>query len=186
MTTETFLRPDSLAVLRSLVGKKLRAYGTDLELDDGVGAFGAWLQLEEGWVSLEFVEEVVDFDSADGGFESVESLLTVHPPTELDPGGDAHELEGAITGIRRIQDRVQMIDKLSGEVTWDWWRDSGVRFTLDTGQELVIHCASTVQIEVVLRSGPAGTVEPAPLARGTYQEGEKRRYEYERREVDLG
>lgn len=186
MTTETFLRPDSMEVLRSLVGESLLAYGSDLELDDGVGAFGAWLQFEQSWVSLEFVEEVVDFDAVDGGFESVESVLTVHPLTGVDPGGDPHELAGTIAEIRRIQDRVVAVDKPAATVAWDWWRDSGLRFILDSGQELLIHCASTIRIEVVMRTGPAGTVEPDPVARGTYQSGEKRRYEYERREAALG
>ncbi|AGF71194.1 hypothetical protein [Corynebacterium halotolerans] len=185
MTTETFLEPGSLEVLRSLVGERLLAYGTDLELDDGVGAFGAWLQLESGWVSLEFVEEVVDFDAADAGFESVESVLTVHPLTWEFPGGDPQELEGTITEIVRVQDRVVAVEKPAETIAWDWWRDSGLRFLLDSGSELLIHCASTIRIEVVMRAGPAGTVEPEPIARGTHQSGEKRRYEHERREAPL-
>lgn len=182
MTTETFLSSDGLDTLRALIGEQLLAYGTDLELDDGIAAFGAWVRTAQGWVGLEFVEEVVDFDA---GFTSVESLLTVHPLTDVDPGGDAHELTGRIETIHRIQDRVTMINKRDDAVEWDWWRDSGVRITLDTGAELVLHCGSTIEIEVVMRTGPAGTVEPAPLATRSYQEGEKRRYTYERREVAL-
>ncbi len=185
MITETFLKPDDISRLKALIGEELLAYGTDLELDDGVGAFGAWLQFAPGWVNLEFVEEVVDFTTAGDSFESVESVLTVHPLTDLDPGGDAHELTGRITAITKIQDRVAAVDKLADALVWDWWRDSGLRFVLDTGQELLIHCASTIQIEVVMRTGPAGTVEPNPVPVRSYQEGEKRGYRHERREAPL-
>lgn len=182
MTTDTFLSPAGLDTLRSLIGERLLAYGSDLEIDEGVAAFGAWVRTTQGWVSLEFVEESIDFDA---GFTSIESLLTVHPLTAIDPGGDAHDLTGRIEAIHRIQDRVTMINKHDDAVEWDWWRDSGVRITLDTGEELVLHCGSTIEIEVVMRTGPAGTVEPAPLATRSYQEGEKRRYTYQRREIVL-
>lgn len=56
--TDTFLTDDSLDVLRGIIGAQLRSYGTDLELDDGVGAFGAWLDTDRGTVELEFVEQV--------------------------------------------------------------------------------------------------------------------------------
>lgn len=178
MTTETFLSPDSLDRLAGLVGQRLLAYGSDLELDDRVGAFGAWLQLEHGWVGLEFVEEVIDFP--DG--ERVESVLTVHPLTDVDPGGDPYPLAGTIARITRIQDRVAQINKLEATLDWEWWRDSGVRIELDSGQELLIHCASPVVIEVRMQEGPAGTLWPGRPGR-VYQEGEKRRYEYANREV---
>lgn len=184
MSTETFLSPDSLDQLKGLIGQEIVAYGTDLELDDGVGAFGAWLQCTQGWVSLEYVEEVVEFDSVDGNFENVESLLTVHPLTTTDPGGDPYELKGKIVEIIRIQDRVALIKKLENSVGWEWWRDSGLRFILDSGQELLIHCASPVVIEVKMQAGALGTLNPEVPGR-IYQEGEKRRYEYSNREIRL-
>ena len=180
MTTETFLSTESLSQLNDLVGRRLLAYGTDLELDEGVGAFGAWLQFEEGWVGVEFVEQVIGFPEG----ERVESVLTVHPLTGTDPGGDAHELAGTITQITRVQDRIAEINKLAEAVEWEWWRDSGLRFRLDTGQELLFHCASPVVVEVRMQAGPAGTVQPGSPGR-VYQEGERRRYEYSNREVPL-
>lgn len=180
MSTDTFLSPESLARLGQLTGQRLLAYGTDLELDDRVGAFGAWLQLEQGWVGLEFVEQVIDFPEG----ERVESVLTVHPLTDIDPGGDAYPLEGAIARITRIQDRIAQISKPDDTVDWEWWRDSGVRVTLDSGRELLIHCASPVVIEVRMQEGPAGGPQPAGPGR-VYQEGEKRRYEYGSREVPV-
>lgn len=178
MTTETFLSPESLGRLHDLIGQRLLAYGSDLEIDDRVGAFGAWLQLGQGWVGLEFVEEVLDFP--DG--ERVESVLTVHPLTDIDPGGEPYPLAGTITRITRIQDRVAQINKLEDTVDWEWWRDSGVRIGLDSGQELLIHCASPVVIEVRMQEGPAGSLQPGRPGR-VYQEEEKRRYEYAHREV---
>ncbi|MDO5513178.1 hypothetical protein [Corynebacterium sp.] len=173
--TDTFLTPASLEVLRGIIGAQLRTYGTDLELDDGIGAFGAWLDTDRGTVELEFVEQVVDFE--DG--ERVESVLEAR---EGVADGDPHALGGTITGIARIQDKVALIDKRSGEQEWEWWRDSGIRVSVDSGQELVIHCASPVTIEVAMRSGAQVQLPPPPRA---YQEGEKRRYEYERREVSV-
>ncbi|RSZ63808.1 hypothetical protein EAH68_06105 [Corynebacterium hylobatis] len=178
MTTETFLSPESLARLSELTGQQLLAYGSDLELDDRVGAFGAWLQFGQGWVGIEFVEQVIDFP--DG--ERVESVLTVHPLTGLDPGGDPYPLTGTIAAVVRIQDRVAQINKLEGTVDWEWWRDSGVRIVLDSGQELLLHCASPVVVEVRMQEGPAGTLQPGQPGR-VYQEGERRRYEYANREV---
>lgn len=180
MTTETFLAPEGLAQLGDLVGRQLLAYGTDLELDEGIGAFGVWLQFEQGWVTIEFVEQVIDFP--DG--ERVESVLTVHPLTGIDPGGDAYALTGRIVEITRIQDRIAQINKLAEAVEWEWWRDSGLRFRLDSGQELLIHCASPVVIEVKMQAGPTGTLRPDAPGR-VYQEGERRRYEYGNREVPL-
>lgn len=174
--TDTFLTADSLSALRGIIGAQLRAYGTDLELDDGVGAFGAWLDTDRGIVELEFVEQVVEF--ADG--ERVESVLEARDGVA---DGDPHALPGTITGITRIQDKVALINKLSGEQEWEWWRDSGIRVRLDSGQELVVHCASPVTIEVAMRVG-ADVELPRPPR--DFQEGEKRRYEYERREVELG
>lgn len=174
--TDTFLSDTSLDLLRGLVGAQLRTFGTDLEIDDRVGAFGAWLDTDRGVVELEFVEQVVDLQE---GGERVESVLEARPG-EAD--GDAHDLPGTITGIRRIQDRVALIDKLSGEQQWEWWRDSGIRVSLDTGGELVLHCASPVTIEVAMLTGSPVEL-PAPPQ--VYQEGERRRYEYGRREVEL-
>lgn len=173
--TDTFLTPTSRDVLRGLLGAQLRAYGTDLEIDDGVGAFGAWLDTDRGTVELEFVEQVIDF----GDGERVESVLEARPG-EAD--GEAHELPGTITAITRIQDRVALMDKVSGAQEWEWWRDSGVRVRLDSGQELVLHCLSPVTIEVAMRTGRNVTLPPPPRA---YQEGEKRRYDYGRREAEL-
>ncbi len=176
--TTTFLSDASLDILRGLIGAQLRAFGTDLEIDDGVGAFGAWLDTDRGVVELEFVEQVVDFTEQEGG-ERVESVLEARVG-EAD--GDAHELSGTITGISRIQDRVALIDKLSGAQQWEWWRDSGIRVSLDTGGELVLHCQSPVTVEVAMRTG-SPVVLPAPPR--DYQEGEKRRYDYTRREIAL-
>ena len=177
MTTETFLSPESLEVLRGLTGAQLRAYGTDLELDDGVGAFGAWLDTDRGAVELEFVEQVLDFPEG----ERVESVLEARPGGAE---GDSYELTGTITQITRIQDRIAEINKLAEAVAWEWWRDSGLRLSLDSGQELLIHCASPVVIEVRMQAGPAGTLRPGVPGR-VYQEGERRRYEYTNREVPL-
>lgn len=176
--TDTFLSDTSRDLLRGLIGAQLRTFGTDLEIDDGVGAFGAWLDTDRGTVELEFVEQVIDFTEQEGG-ERVESVLEARAG-EAD--GDAHDLPGTITGITRIQDRVALIDKLSGEQQWEWWRDSGIRVSLDTGEELVLHCPSPVTIGVAMRTG-APVVLPAPPR--DYQEGEKRRYDYTRREVAL-
>lgn len=176
--TDTFLSADSVTVLRGLIGAQLRAYGTDLELDEGVGAFGAWLDTDRGTVELEFVEQVVDFTEAEGG-QRVESVLEAR---EGVAEGDAHELPGTITAIARIQDKVALVDKLSGEQQWEWWRDSGIRVVLDTGTELVLHCTSPVTVEVAMLVGSPVTL-PAPPK--VYQEGEKRRYDYARREVAL-
>lgn len=180
MTTETFLTPVSLDRLGALVGQRLLAYGTDLELDEGVGAFGAWLQFEQGWVSLEFVEQVLDFPAG----ERVESVLAVHPLTDVDPGGDPYPLVGTITQVARIQDRIAQINKLEDAVEWEWWRESGIRLLLDSGRELLIHCPSPVVIEVRMQAGPAGSLRPGNPGR-VYQEGEKRRYEYANREVPV-
>ncbi|MDO5670218.1 MAG: hypothetical protein Q4G50_09460 [Corynebacterium sp.] len=173
--TDTFLNYPGLTVLRDLLGAQLRAFGTDLELDDQVGAFGAWLDTDRGVVELEFVEQVVDF--ADG--ERVESVLEARAGVA---DGEANDLVGTITGIDRIQDKVALINKLSGEQEWEWWRDSGIRVQLDTGQQLVIHCKSPVSIEVAMLTGPDVQLPTPPR---DYQEGEKRRYDYERREVAL-
>lgn len=173
--TDTFLTDDSLDVLRGTIGAQLRSYGTDLELDDGVGAFGAWLDTDRRTVELEFVEQVVDF--AEG--ERVESVLEARDGVA---DGDPHELAGTITGIARIQDKVALIDKLSGRQEWEWWRDSGLRITLDTGRELVLHCASPVTIQVAMLTGPNVALPRPPR---DFQEGEKRRYDYERREVAI-
>lgn len=180
MITETFLTPLSLDRLGALVGKKLLAYGTDLELDEGVGAFGVWLQFEQGWVSLEFVEQIIDFPEG----ERVESVLAVHPLSDVDPGGDPYPLVGTIAQVTRIQDGITQINKLEGAVEWEWWRESGVRILLDSGRELLIHCASPVVIEVRMQEGPAGALRPGSPGR-VYQEGEKRRYEYTNREVSV-
>lgn len=173
--TATFLDDASLTVLRGLIGAQLRTFGTDLELDERIGAFGAWLDTDRGTVELEFVEQVVDFE--DG--ERVESVLEAR---EGLADGDPHELAGTITGITRIQDKVALIDKLSGRQEWQWWRDSGVRVHLDTGEQLVIHCKSPVTIEVAMLTG-TDVVLPRPPR--DFQEGEKRRYDYERREVTI-
>lgn len=183
MTTQTFLDPDSLTVLQALVGQELHAYGSDLEIDEGLAAFGAWLQLENGWVDLEYVETVVDFTA---GFDNVESLLQARPLRADFPGGEVHPLKGRIQEIRRIQDQVSAIDKPTDQVAWDWWRDGGLRFILDTELELVIHRAATVEGEVRMRAGAAGTVAPDPLPKRSYQEHQGRRFEYSRREVPLG
>ncbi|GAB3690951.1 hypothetical protein [Corynebacterium nasicanis] len=173
--TTTFLNVTSLALLRELIGAHLRAYGTDIELDDGIGAFGAWLDTDRGTVELEFVEQVVEF--AEG--ERVESVLEARAGMA---DGDPHELPGTIIGITRIQDKVALINKLSGEQEWEWWRDSGIRVHLDTGAELVLHCKSPVTIEVAMLSG---TNVALPRPPRDFQEGEKRRYDYERRELTL-
>ncbi|HJD77995.1 MAG TPA: hypothetical protein K8V93_03170 [Corynebacterium pollutisoli] len=173
--TATFLDDASLTVLRGLIGAQLRTFGTDLELDERIGAFGAWLDTDRGTVELEFVEQVVDFE--DG--ERVESVLEAR---EGLADGDPHELAGTITGITRIQDKVALIDKLSGRQEWQWWRDSGVRVHLDTGEQLVIHCKSPVTIEVAMLTG---TDVALPRPPRDFQEGEKRRYDYERREVAI-
>lgn len=173
--TDTFLTTDSLDVLRRIIGARLRAYGTDLELDDGIAAFGAWLDTDRGAVEVEFVEQVVEF--ADG--ERVESVLEAR---EGVADGDPHELPGTITGVTRIQDKVALINKLSGEQEWEWWRDSGVRIQLDSGEELVLHCASPVTIEVAMLTGTDVALPKPPR---DFQEGEKRRYDYVRREVGL-
>jgi len=173
--TDTFLDDASLVVLRDLIGAQLHAFGTDLELDERVGAFGAWLDTDRGTVELEFVEQVVDFEDGD----RVESVLEARAG-EVD--GDAYDLAGTITGIDRIQDRVALIDKLSGQQQWEWWRDSGLRITLDTGEQLVIHCKSPVTIEVAMLTGRDVQLPTPPR---DYQEGEKRRYDYGRREVAL-
>lgn len=182
MTTETFLTAASLDSLRALIGQQFRAYGSDLEIDEGVAAFDVWLDLAEGWVWLSYEETVVDFDA---GFENVESLLRVHPQGGDFPGGDLHELTGGITEIHRIQDKIIAVDKLVDAVAWDWWRDSGLRFTLDNGQDLIIHRAATVNGEVRMRTGATGLVKPDPLPKRPFQEGQKRRYEFARREVIL-
>ncbi|MGP6174047.1 hypothetical protein [Corynebacterium sp. A21] len=181
MTTETFLTPVSLEVLKSLIGQELKAYGSDLEIDEGLAAFDVWLDLEQGWVQLAYEETVVDF----GDFENVESLLRVHPQGSAFPGGELHELGGRITTISRIQDKIIAVDKLIDAVSWDWWRDSGLRFTLDNGQDLIIHRAATVNGEVRMRTGQAGSTEPDPIPKRPFQEGQKRRYQFERREVAL-
>lgn len=173
--TATFLDDASLPVLRGLIGAQLRTFGTDLELDERIGAFGAWLDTDRGTVELEFVEQVVDFE--DG--ERVESVLEAR---EGLADGDPHELAGTITGITRIQDKVALIDKFSGRQEWQWWRDSGVRVHLDTGEQLVIHCKSPVTIEVAMLTG---TDVALPRPPRDFQEGEKRRYDYERREVAI-
>lgn len=173
--TATFLDDASLTVLRGLIGAQLRTFGTDLELDERIGAFGAWLDTDRGTVELEFVEQVVDFE--DG--ERVESVLEAR---EGLADGDPHELAGTITGITRIQDKVALIDKLSGRQEWQWWRDSGVRVHLDTGEQLVIHCKSPVTIQVAMLTGPNVALPRPPR---DFQEGEKRRYDYERREVAI-
>lgn len=130
-------------------------------------------------MQLEYEETVVDFDA---GFESVESLLQVFPQGGEFPGTDLHELTGTVTAIHRIQDRVAAVDKLADETEWDWWRDGGLRFILDTGWDLIVHRAAT---EVRMRAGARGAVEPDPLPRHSYQENQKRRYEFNRREVPL-
>lgn len=174
--TDTFLTDTSLDLLRGLIGAQLRTFGTDLEIDDRVGAFGAWLDTDRGVVELEFVEQVVDLQE---GGERVESVLEARAG-EAD--GDAHDLPGTITGITRIQDRVALIDKISGGQQWEWWRDSGIRVSLDIGGELVLHCPSPVTVEVAMLTGSPVVLPPPPR---DYQEGEKRRYEYGRREVAL-
>lgn len=180
----TYLSEDSLARLTELIGTELLGYGTDIELDEGVGAFGAWLHTDQGYVGLEYLETVVEF--GDEG-ERVESVLTVHPLSAADPGGEEHPLPGTITAIQRVQDVIRQITKPEQATEWEWWRDSGVRITLDSGRELLIHCASPVEIEVDMVTGPAGTAEsPTPKDPGrVYQEGEKRRFEYERRETPV-
>ena len=178
--TNTYLDGESLAVLSGLVGTQVHGYGTHLDVEEGVGAFGAWVRTELGYVQLEYVETVIDFAAG----ERVESVLRVSPPTQSSPGGDEYELAGQLTAFARIQDGITQIGMPAGEQEWQWWRDSGIRFTLGNGQELLIHCASPVTIEVVMQAGPVGTLEPRTAGR-VYQEGEKRRYVYERREVPL-
>lgn len=184
MTTETHLDDASLKVLRALPGQQLRAYGSELEIDEGIAAFGVWLGLDQGWVQLEYEETVVDFAA---GFENVESLLKVFPQGGEFPGieSDLHELSGKITQIVRIQDKLTAIDKLEDRVAWDWWRDSGLRFYLDTGQELIIHRAATVGGGVRMRAGASAQIEPDPFPRHSLQTNQKRRYEFDRREVPL-
>lgn len=188
MTTETYLDAASIEVLRALIGQQLRAYGSDLEIDEGVAAFGAWLKLDQGWVQLEYEETVVNFDAGDASFESVESLLKVFPQGGEFPGieSDLHELSGKITQIVRIQDNLTAIDKIEDQVAWDWWRDSGLRFRLDNGQELIIHQAATVGGEVRMRAGATDQIGPDPFPRHSLQTNQKRRYEFDRREVPLG
>ena len=154
--TNTFLNDASLDTLRGLLGAQLRAYGTDLELDEGVGAFGAWLDTDRGVVEVEFVEQVIDFGPAAGG-ERVESVLEARDGVA---DGDAH-------------DEVQQ---------WEWWRDSGLRISLDSGEELVLHCKSPVQVEVAMLAG-RGVTLPAPPK--DFQEHQARKYDYGRREVSL-
>ncbi|QGU06113.1 hypothetical protein COCCU_00725 [Corynebacterium occultum] len=182
MSTETFLTPAELDILRGLLGQELSSYGTDLEIDEGLAAFDVWLECEQGWVHLAYEETVVDFDA---GFENVESLLRIHPQGGEFPGWESHDLKGRITKITRIQDKITAVDKLEEAVAWEWWRESGLRFTLDSGQELIIHRAATVNGEVRMRAGDAGGVEPDPIPKRPFQEGQKRRYEFERREVEL-
>lgn len=185
MTIETFLDAPSIEVLRTLIGQQLRAYGSDLEIDEGLAAFGVWLDLDRGWVQLEYEETVVDFDA---GFENVESLLKVFPQGGQFPGieSELHELSGKITQIVRIRDKLVAIDKIEDQVAWEWWRDSGLRFRLDNGQELIIHRAATVGGEVRMRAGASGQIEPDPFPRHSLQTNQKRRYEFDRREVPLG
>lgn len=184
MTTETYLDTGSVDTLQQLIGQQLSAYGSDLEIDEGVAAFGVWLKLDQGWVQLEYEETVVAFDA---GFENVESLLKVFPQGGDFPGveSDLHELTGGITAIHRIQDRVSAIDRNTDQPEWDWWRDGGLRFVLDNGQDLIIHRAATVGGEVRMRAGARAEVEPDLLPRHSYQENQHRRYEFERREVAL-
>lgn len=181
MSVDTFLSTAELEVLRGLLGQELSAYGTDLEVDEGLAAFDVWVDCEKGWVHLAYTETVVDF----GDFESVESLLRVHPRGGEFPGWESTELSGRIIGITRIQDKVTAVDKLRDTVAWEWWRDSGLRFTLDSGQDLIIHRAATVNGVVRMRAGATGVVDPDPIPRRPFQEGEKRRYEFERRELGL-
>lgn len=176
--TNTFLNDASRDTLRGMLGAQLRTYGTDLELDEGVGAFGAWLDTDRGVVEVEFVEQVIDFGPAAGG-ERVESVLEARDGVA---DGDAHDLPGTITGIMRIQDKVALIDKASGEQQWEWWRDSGLRISLDSGEELVLHCKSPVQVEVAMLAG-RGVTLPAPPK--DFQEHQARKYDYGRREVSL-
>lgn len=174
-----FLSDTSAERLRGLIGRTLTAFGTELELDERVGAFSGWLQLGDEWVTVEFAEEVLDFP----GFDSVEPVLTVHKPVTFDPGGEPHAVDAQITGITRIQECLTQFQRPSDGVEWRWWRDAGLRISLDDDRELVFHCPSTRAPEVHMRIGP-DVLLPAPR-KDMFQTGEKRRFEAERREVEL-
>lgn len=181
MRIDTFLSTAELEILRGLPGQRINAYGTDLEAEEGIAAFDVWVDCEKGWLHLAYTETVVDF----GDFENVESLLRVHPQGGEFPGWESQELSGRITGITRIRDRITAVDKPGETVAWEWWRDSGLRFILDSGRDLIIHRAATVSGGVRMRVGATGVVQPDPIPRHPLQEGEKRRYEFERRELEL-
>lgn len=181
MTDPTgFLSAASADRLRGLIGRTVTAFGAELELEDRVGAFSGWLLLDDGqYVTLEFAEEVIDFP----GFDSVEPVLTVHAPTTVDPGGEPYPADATITAVTRIQECLTQFRRPGDEVEWNWWRDAGLRFSLDSDRELVFHCPSTRAPEVHMRIGPSVTL-PAPR-KDIFQSGEKRRFEAQRRETAL-
>lgn len=174
-----FLDEQSAERLRALIGRRVEAFGSELEVDDRIGAFSAWLRCGGEFVTVEFAEEVIDFP----GFDSVEPVLRVHAPGADDPGGEAYAVGAEITAVTRIQENLTQIARPSDAVEWSWWRDAGLRFSLADGRELVFHCPNTRAPEVYMRLGPAVTL-PA-VRTDTFQSGEKRRFEADRREGEL-
>lgn len=174
-----FLNEVSAERLRGLIGQHVDAFGAELEVDDRVGAFSAWLKMGDTFCTVEFAEEVIDFP----GFDSVEPVLAVHEPVTEDPGGEAYPVAAQITKITRIQENLTQIARPSHEVEWSWWRDAGLRFSLSDGRELVFHCPNTRAPEVYMRIGPS-VILPA-ARKDTFQSGEKRRFEAARREIEL-
>lgn len=176
---EAFLSVESRERLQGLIGRQVHGFGSDLEIDDRIGAFSAWLRLDAGWLTVEFLEDVLEFPD----FESAEPVLTAHPLASSGPGGTEYPLGATVTAITRIQESVTSITKPAQTVDWEWWRDAGLRFSLDDGRELLFHCPSSRQPSVLMRTGSPVALDPVQT--GVFQEGEKRRYDYSRREVEL-
>ncbi|MHA2787742.1 hypothetical protein ACXZ66_01125 [Corynebacterium sp. S7] len=160
-----------------LVGKQIRGFGTEIEIDDYTGAFSGYLALtgaDEGqFISVEFLETETDFGPDGTSFEPEMTLSYVD-----DPGGEFWELDGVITSVQDVVETITAFD--NGNEVWRWERTAGLILGLgentDKDTTLSFHCASPRAPEVVMRLN-----KPLPpVDTHVYQQHQTRKYSYER------
>ncbi|WP_018296697.1 hypothetical protein [Corynebacterium lubricantis] len=160
-----------------LIGKEIRGFGTELEIDDYTGAFSGYLALAGSdagsdagqFVSVEFVETETDFGPDGTSFEPEMTLTEVE-----DPGGEFWELAGVISTVQEVYETITAFD--DGVEVWHWKRTAGLVLGCENGTTLSFHCGSPRAPEVVMRvNAPL-----PPVDTHVYQQHQKRKYSYER------